>query len=170
MTSILGPAPILDFDGTIADLPVDWSALRVRLGISIIDDLWARRSLAAFAPVTDAEVAAAVVADPVAATLRELEPALGFAVLSSNSALSIETFLARFPALAERTRLIVGRERLGGPKRDPTLFAQAFRACLEATATERGGAPVVYVGDMAFELELAAGLGAIALDVADLPA
>lgn len=169
MTSILGPAPILDFDQTIADLPVDWWGLRARLGIDTIDELWAVGRIEAWGPVIEAEVAAAVRAEPVAATMRHLEPVLAFSILSSNSARSIETFLLRFPSLADRCRLVAGRERLRGPKRDPDLFAQAFRACRDATATERGGEPVVYVGDMAFELELAAGLGAVALDVAELP-
>ena len=39
---MLGLTPILDFDGTITELPVDWSSLRRQLGIHQIVDLWER--------------------------------------------------------------------------------------------------------------------------------
>ena len=92
----------------------------------------------------------------------------GFAVISANSEQAIWRFLDRFPALAGGTRLVVGRETLQGPKRDPACFERGFVACREATADDRGGGPVVYVGDQDYELDLAAGLGATALHVDEL--
>lgn len=172
MNSILGPAPILDFDGTLAVLPVDWRELRGRLAVVSIEHLWLTEASTSsrWDLVTDAEVAAAALAQPVPATVQALDRVRTFSILSSNSERSIAVFLARFPALAGRKRLVVGRETVGGSKRDPDLFAVAFWACRDATAAERGTGPVVYLGDSAFELELAAALGAIALHVDELPA
>jgi hypothetical protein len=168
MPSILGPAPILDFDGTLAVLPVDWKALRKRLGVASIELLWAGDDAGRWDAVTEAELAAAATAEPVAATVRSVEAALAFTVLSSNSEGAIAAFLLRFPMLARRCRLVAGRETIAGSKRDPDHFAAAFRTCRDATAAERSGGPVVYLGDSAFELELATALGAVALHVDDL--
>lgn len=168
MTLTPGPAPIVDFDGTIAALPVDWAGLRRRLGVSSIDDLWRGAASDPWGPVTDAEVAAAVEAEPVGPMVAALEAARGFAVLTSNSEQAVHRFLARFPVLAAKVRLVAGREALGGSKRDLDRFRVAFTACRESTAADRGGGPVVYVGDAQFELEFASGLGAVAVHVADL--
>ena len=39
---MLGRAPIVDFDGTLARLDVDWDGLRRSLGLGSLDDLWRR--------------------------------------------------------------------------------------------------------------------------------
>lgn len=166
-SSIVGPAPIVDFDGTLALLPLDWHALRERLGVRWIDDLWAGGE-DGWATVTEAECAAADVAPPVEPLVRLLSGAEAFAVLSANSEQAVRRFLDRFPDLSSRCRAIVGRESLGGSKRDPERFRSALDVCSEATAAERGGGEVVYVGDMQWELDLAASLGARPVDVATL--
>ena len=167
MRSIPGPAPIVDFDGTLALLPVDWDALRRRLSVATIDDLW-RTGADLWRVVTEVEVAAAEDAAPVPATVEALAGALGFAVISANSEQSISIFLRRHPALAGRARLVVGRETMQGPKRDPACFERAFVACRDATAGDRGDGPVVYVGDQNYELVLATSLGATAVHVDEL--
>lgn len=91
-----------------------------------------------------------------------------FAVLSANSEAAVEAFLRRFPALSARLRLVAGRETLGGPKRDPDRFARGLELCRTSTEVERGDAGLVYVGDTAWELELARAAGARAIHVNEL--
>lgn len=167
MSSIAGRAPIVDFDGTLLHLAVDWQGLRERLGVSSIDDLWSGEP-AAWEAVTVAECAAAAQAPPLAlmALLGEVS---AFAVLTGNSEEAVRVFVQRFPEVAARLRAVVGRETLGGPKRDPELFAGGLRRCVRATADARGDEDLVYIGDAPWELELAAKAGARAVDVATLP-
>lgn len=167
----LGPAPVVDFDGTLASLPVDWPALRERLEVTRIDDLWRRDDPAgrtAWSAVTRVEVAAAAHAHPVEVMVQLLGRADGFAVLTSNSSRAVERFLQDRTDLAGKVVAIVGREALGGPKSDPSRFSDGFSRCAEATAPLRGRGEVVYVGDQAYELDLARRLGARAVDVAAL--
>ena len=166
MRSILGPAPVLDFDGTLARLPLDWAGVRRDLGVATVEELWARGDAAAWERLAAAEVAAAAVAEPVGALLAALGASRELAVLTGNSERAVARFLARFPALAARCRHVEGRESLGGPKRDPRRFAAALRRCAAATSAARGAAPLVYTGDAAWELELARGCGAVAVDAA----
>jgi phosphoglycolate phosphatase-like HAD superfamily hydrolase len=167
----LGPAPIVDFDGTLVSLPVDWPALRERLRVARIDDLWRRDGPAsrdAWSEVMQAEVAAAARAHPVDATVNLLGRAEGFAVLTSNSGRAVERFLEDRTDLSGKVVAIVGREALGGPKHDLSRFSDGFSHCAEATAPLRGRREVVYVGDQAYELDFARRLGARAVDVAAL--
>lgn len=165
---MLGRAPIVDFDGTLARLDVAWAPLRSSLGVRRIDDLWARHDADAWDTVTGAERAAASTAEPVEAVLTLLERVEAVAVLTSNSERAVEAFLQRFPALEARVSAIVGRETLAGPKSSFDVFANGYGVCVGATARARGTEPVVYVGDMAYELEFANRLGARAYDVDDL--
>jgi phosphoglycolate phosphatase-like HAD superfamily hydrolase len=167
MTSTLGPAPIADFDGTIARLPVDWKALRRTLNVESITDLWALGS-DRWDRVTEAEAQAAARAEPVWPVFRRLAAASGFAVLTSNSERAVRNFFDRFPAERARVVHVVGRETLGGPKEDGDCFRRGFRACVDATQELRGDAPLVYVGDASYELEFARRLGATVVCVLDL--
>jgi hypothetical protein len=167
MSSIVGPAPVLDFDGTIASLLVDWARLRATLGVESVDDLWCTRP-DGWSVVRDAELLAARRASPVRAIANVLDRVVGFAVLTSNSADAVEAFLSRWPAWAERTRAVIGREQLRGPKKSFERFREGFARCVEATRDARGGGPVVYVGDAAYELDFATRLGAVAIDVTQL--
>ena len=71
---MLGRAPIVDFDGTLARLDVDWDGLRRRLGLGSLNDLWETRGSrrdgwmddAGWRAVTAAEIDAARDAEPVA--------------------------------------------------------------------------------------------------------
>jgi hypothetical protein len=164
---MLGPAPILDFDGTIAVLAVDWAELRRRLDVRSLDDLWVRDG-ADWDVVTRAEVGAAATAEPVAATVRSLDTVTAFTVLTNNSEVAVREFLRRFDELGSRLAGVVGRETLGGSKRSPERFRLGFERCVALTATARAGGPVVYVGDARYELKLAADLGARALDVGEI--
>jgi phosphoglycolate phosphatase-like HAD superfamily hydrolase len=162
----LGRAPIVDFDGTLARLAVDWAELREQLGVRSIDDLWSG-PVARWHAVTAAETRAATRAEPVRAVVDALAPDAVVGVLTANSEHAVRAFLAGQPALAARVRAVAGRETLGGPKRDPRAFAAAFDALVAATAPARGGAPVVYCGDQTYELDLAAARGARAVLVRD---
>ena len=163
---IAGRAPILDFDGTLARLDVDWDGLRRQLGVARIGDLWeAGDSARGWADVTAAEVNAAAAADPVLPVLALIEDARHFAVLSSNSVDAVDVFLERFPTLGARAAVVVGRETLDGPKADFHVFERGYRKCVEAL--ERAGG-VAYIGDQAYELDFAARLGAVVIDAKTL--
>ena len=166
---MLGPAPVVDFDGTLARLELPWAKLRRAVGVSeTIDELWSRPGPGAWDTVTDAEVAAARLAEPVMAVVSPLEAAESVAVLTSNSEHAVRAFLDRFDRLARVVSLVVGRETLAGPKKDFDVFARGFARCVAATADARGGGEVVYVGDAEYELGFARDLGARALSVEEL--
>jgi len=173
---MLGRAPIVDFDGTLARLDVDWEGLRRQLGLQSLDDLWQRVSgdragwyeSPEWRLVTSAEVAAAGRAASVTALVTALGACAGFAVLTGNSEAAVSAFLDRQPGLRDLCLTVAGRETLRGSKRDPLAFARGFRPCAEATAAARAGDPPVYVGDLAWELVQARRMGAIAFDVREV--
>lgn len=168
MHSILGFAPILDFDGTVAVLPVDWAGLRRRLQVARIDDLWQTGRIDDWSVVTNAEVEAAggaVPLEPVLAALADVET---FAILTSNSERAVLRFFEDRQALRSRLASIVGRETLAGPKADEDVFRAGFTVCLEATAAARRGGQALYVGDADYELEFARNLGVRAVHVSEL--
>jgi hypothetical protein len=149
---------ITDFDGTVCRLEIDWSAVRRRAGVARIAELWEREDSASWDDVTAAEVAAALVAVPIPAVMQLLSESHGFAVLSNNSADAVGAFLSRYPLLAARCRLVVGREELGGPTEDEGRFADAYARCLAALGPATDD--VDYLGDQDYELALAARCGA----------
>jgi hypothetical protein len=120
--------------------------------------------------VRDAEVAAAATAEPVPATVDAVGGAVSFAVLTNNSEAAVRVFLARVPNLASRAGIVVGRERLGGPKASFDVVAGGLATCRQETAQARGDGPLVYLGDRAFELGFARRLGAVARPVSELAA
>jgi|ERR1035437_179349 phosphoglycolate phosphatase-like HAD superfamily hydrolase len=174
---MLGRAPIVDFDGTLARLGVDWDGLRARLGITSLDELWTTEAGAggggelegeAWRAVTEAEVAAARQAQPVDLMVSALARCEGFAVLTGNSQAAVDAFLDRRPELGSLCLAVAGRETLRGSKRDPAAFSRGFRRCAEATQKVRGGDALVYVGDLPWELAAARQLGALAIDVTEV--
>jgi phosphoglycolate phosphatase-like HAD superfamily hydrolase len=167
-TSILGPGPVVDFDGTLATLPVAWRALRSQLGVHRVDELWQPGRADGWAVVTRAEEEAAATAEPLPGVLEALAPAEVVAVLTSNAETAVWRFLDRFPDLRARAAAVVGRETLAGPKSEYHVFARGFRRCADATAVARAGGEVVYVGDRAYELRFARRMGARAVHVDDL--
>ena len=158
---------IADFDGTLTRLRVDWDSLRAALGVRSIGELWERHDPAAFDAVAEAERNGTRVAgdDPAAAEF--VRRFAAFAVLTDNSEGSVAVFLERQADLAERCVAVVGRESLGGPKRDPLVFRAGVVRCV----AELGSPPlgwVTYLGDGADELRQASELGMRAVDVASL--
>jgi phosphoglycolate phosphatase-like HAD superfamily hydrolase len=168
--SILGPAPIVDFDGTLARLDVSWDDLRVRLGVDRLSQLWAHEDPDQWSIVRAAEIEAAGNAMPFEPVRTGLECASAFAVLTSNSEDAVLHFLNRFPSLESHVAAIVGRETLAGPKHDYEIFERGFTRCVTATASARADEHVVYVGDTSWELDYARQLGAHAIDVHELHA
>jgi phosphoglycolate phosphatase-like HAD superfamily hydrolase len=169
----LGSRPIVDFDGTMAWLDVDWSGLRGRLGVRKIRDVWEAEGASdgvsgPWAEILAAERAAAETAQAVAQVVDALVSVEAFAVLSNNGESAVRIFCDRYPALRSRLRTVVGREALRGPKSDFACFGRGFAACLEAlySTGSSEGTGVVYAGDQAYELEFAARLGARTIEVA----
>ena len=164
---MLGPAPIIDFDGTLARLEIDWAGLRAQLGISSINDLWSRDD-PDWEYVTATEVRASTQASIVTKTADALEHSPAFSILTANSERAVDEFLRRCPQLSSHVAVVVGRETLAGPKLDPDCFHRGFARCSDATAAARGDGDLVYLGDDPRELALARNEGAIVYDVADL--
>jgi phosphoglycolate phosphatase-like HAD superfamily hydrolase len=162
---MLGLAPVLDFDGTLADLEVDWVELRRSLKVDRIDDLWYRSG--GWDTVTAAEIEAATVASPVI-PVELLSTVSCFSVVTSNAASAVHRFVDRFPVLKQRLSIVVGREELGGPKTEFKRFELGVQRCLEATDQQRTESPSTYVGDSDYELDFARRLGMRAVDVRDL--
>jgi phosphoglycolate phosphatase-like HAD superfamily hydrolase len=160
MNSILGPAPIIDFDGTLARLDVPWDGLRAELGVARIGDLWHEHAPERWTHVSRAEERAASVAEAVPEMKTALARTNSFAILSSNAESAVWRFLDRFADLTSRVRIVVGRETLGGPKSDFDVFARGFTMCVDATTAARSQSSIIYVGDMPYELGFARRLGA----------
>jgi phosphoglycolate phosphatase-like HAD superfamily hydrolase len=173
---MLGRAPIVDFDGTLARLDVDWDGLRRSLGLGSLDDLWRRVDTDSdgwaddpgWRAITAAEVDAARCAEPVAPLVSALAACAGFAVLTANSEAAVAAFLDPQPELRARCLAVAGRETLRGSKRNPVAFARGFRRCADATAAAREGETPVYVGDLPWELVAARRMGAVAIDVVEV--
>jgi len=163
--SILGPAPIVDFDGTLTWLPVPWGDLRARLHVERIEQLWDSENTQAWAMVREAEVEAARRATPLEPMRALLEQSSAFAVLTSNAEEAVACFLQRFAALEARATTLVGRETLAGPKHERETFRRGFAQCVRATESARTDGRLVYAGDADWELDLARQLGAEAVDV-----
>lgn len=166
MRSIAGPAPIADFDGTLAVLPVPWGELRERLEVRRIGDLWGDTG-ARWSVVEEAEVAAAKVAEPIRSTHEVLMDGRAVAILTDNSENAVRAYLERFPGLEARVLAVVGRESLKGPKSDEDVFERGFAMCVDAIAGVLGGDQVTYLGDQSYELELADAHGARVLRVSE---
>lgn len=160
---MLGPTPILDFDGTITHLPVDWPSLRRRLGIQHILDIWDNHT-PSWTAVTKAEVEAAMISEPLHPVFDELGKIPRFAVVSSNATVCVRTFFDRFPALGRRVALVVGRDELGGPKTDFDRFARAIWQCAAALEFREAQHSLTYVGNEPYELEFARRLGLRTVD------
>ena len=163
--STLGPAPIVDFDGTITHLAVPWGDLRAQLRVDRIEQLWESENADAWAIVREAEIEAALFATPLEPVRARLEKASVFAVLTSNAEDAVAGFLRRFAALESRVSVVVGRETLAGPKHNYEVFQHGFLKCVNATASARAGEQIVYAGDADWELDFAQRLGAEAIDV-----
>jgi phosphoglycolate phosphatase-like HAD superfamily hydrolase len=168
--SILGPAPIIDFDGTLACLHVSWDDVRRQLGVERIGHLWKSENPDAWSVVRDAEIEAAGNASPLSTVRAGLEQAAAFAVLTSNSEQAVAHFLERFRSLQSRVAIVVGRETLAGPKHEFDVFQRGFRRCVAATAAARARQDVVYVGDADWELDFARRLGAQVIDAREINA
>jgi len=169
VTPALGTAAIVDFDGTLAKLPIPWQSLRETLAVERIEDLWQDGNTERWSVVTRAEVEAARVAPAVTHVFDALADVTDIAVLSNNDESAVETFLERWPQLRQRVRTVVGRRALGGPKTDFPNFSAGYARCV-AARPPNAATNVTYIGDMSYELDYARRLGACAFDVKELEA
>jgi len=163
----LGAAVVSDFDGTLAHLGIPWQSLRESLSVARIEELWKDPDMQRWDAVARAEIEAARTASPVPSVVRALGSVPSIAVLTSNDEGAVEVFLDRWPELASRVRVVVGRRALAGPKTDFEIFSSGYAKCLQAIAVP-DPAGTVYVGDQEYELEFARRLGANTLGVHEL--
>jgi len=166
MSSTTGRVLITDFDGTLVDLAVDWPALRARLGVQRIRDIWSRGDPQLLQAVTAAEREGAIAGHPVGPALDFVHGFERYAVLSDNSEVAVDAFLSGYPEIRARCEVVVGRESLGGPKRERDHFVDGIEICRRALAGAEGH--VVYLGDSDYELTFARELGLETVDVATL--
>lgn len=159
---MLGPAPVVDLDGTVVRLPVDWSGLRRDLGVGSLRELTVDD--VRWAVVQQHEEAAADIATPLPIICAALAATVAFAVLTANSESSAWRALRR-AGIASRCAAVVGRRSLAGRKDDVDVFRRGLARCVTATADARAGEELVYLGDSAYELDYAARSGARTLSV-----
>lgn len=167
MSSTAGRVLIADFDGTLVRLRVDWAAMRERLGVHSIAELWHRGSAADFAALSAAECAGARDGEDNASAVAFASGFDAVAILTDNAEAAVARFLERYPRLQRHCVVIVGRETLGGPKLQPEVFRRGAERCLRAL-----GAPApelcTYLGDHPRELDLAEAMGLRVVDVLSL--
>lgn len=151
---------VIDFDGTLSFLDIDWEGLRADLGVERLSDLWGD-----FAPswdaVTAAEIASARTSVPNQTLIDYLQQFEFVAVLSNNSERSIRVFLERFQGL--ESYRVYGREYLQGPKQNWKVFSRAIHTIVEQTSLRKSS--LIYLGDSDYELEFAQRLGISSLRV-----
>ncbi|MBV8301326.1 MAG: hypothetical protein JOY68_05340 [Candidatus Dormibacteraeota bacterium] len=160
-------ALITDFDGTLVHLAVDWTALRRELGVAAIADAVRRGDAQSLSRIAVAERDGAVRGQPVPEGIDYVLRFPAFAVLTQNSETAVHAFLDQNSQLRRRCRVVLGRETHQQRKRDAPVFAELIERCmkqLEAVDVTE----VTYLGDEAYELELASGIGLRAVDVASL--
>lgn len=179
------PAPdadlvVLDLDGTLVDLDVDWGALRGELhaelerhgvvtreqGVfGILEELQRLGETAAFVACSDRVRAAeeeAAPAGPVNRALLEwLPPGMPIGILSLNSNRAVHAAL-RGLELPGPVVAVTGREDVAAPKPDPAgLLRIVEQAGVETTRA-------LMVGDSPGDLECAAAAGVRGLDVEEI--
>lgn len=158
---------ISDFDGTLCHLNVDWESVRQRFQMSSVEEGWTltgseRDEFWDF--VTREEVQAVKDSEPVDRVVAWLESARIIVVLTNNSEVAVHEFLRRSDmSLAAKVVGVVGRETLRGSKRRQEVFTTAINECCSFVS---GADPskILYVGDMAYELEYASELGLLVSD------
>ncbi len=153
---------VSDFDGTITRLDIDWQALRERLGVRSVRQLWDGADGWSIVTEVETEAASRAAVRTAVVSLFDDEPAL--AVLTNNSEHAVAAFLERHPELCERVVAVVGRESLKAPKEDPEAFARGLRTCMAELAHTGAADELWYVGDQDYELELAQMHGARVTD------
>lgn len=162
---VTAEAAIVDFDGTLVDLPIDWRRLRAQLGVTAIDNLFDHGSADMWSIVRQQEIRAAQCGEPRERVIELLAHVPWLAILTANSEDAVSAFLERRPDLAPRVVAIVGRETAQGPKRDEATFVAAFDRCRSRLRDCAGqDITAVYVGDQDYELRFAAALGAPTID------
>jgi phosphoglycolate phosphatase len=171
---------VLDLDGTLVDLPVDWDALRSELhaeleargvvtrarGVfGILEELQRTGETAAFVACSDRVGAAEEQAAPRgpvnAALVAWLPAATPVAILSLNSNRAVQAAL-RGVELPGPIAQVVGREDAPVPKPDPAGLHRILDA--QGVAAARA----VMVGDSPGDLEAAAAAGVPGVDVEEI--
>ena len=147
---------VVDFDGTLVDLQVDWATLVKRLGNPTLTQQFEPRFRDR---LREAEMARLATAPVNRRLVAELSAGGPFAILTNNSSEVVAAFLERYPELKRRCVLIVGREQLTDSKVNPVAWWSGVSRCLERLGVAPGQR-WRYVGDSAYELDHARKAGA----------
>ncbi|MFZ4516260.1 MAG: HAD family hydrolase [Acidimicrobiia bacterium] len=154
------PLRIFDFDGTLVRLEIDWTTLRASTNVVRLSELWNLEPSGvggAWQIVAAAEVHAAQVSPLNHAMLDAIGTDSAWAILTNNSEAAVHAALARVPG-DRRTPIVVGRERLGGPKESFEVFRKGCEVICSESNPLRSQS-VHYVGDSPYEIEYASTLG-----------
>ena len=151
---------ILDFDGTFADLKVDWVGLRTELGVESIGEIWtfpreARNGI--FEVVENYEILGIPIAPRL--DLDFLKTFDTWSILTNNSENTVRTFLKRIrpQTYFAEPRMIVGRESLVGAKEDFFKFRLGVGKILDFDKNKFHS--TLYVGDQNYERNHSLDLG-----------
>lgn len=147
---------IVDFDGTLINLRVDWGHLRRSLGVKSISELWNISGESQWDTVTTAEIEAVETSEINTQLIKSLQNFSQVAILSNNSNYSIKNALLRIES-DSKDWLIFGRESIEGPKEDWGLFNRVVRKITEQWMCSLN--EVVYFGDSKYEIDYAQVLG-----------
>ena len=153
---VFGGPIIIDLDGTLIDLNVDWGQLRKVLGVTSITELWRFSDQSIWSKVSDAELNAAKTSRLNDELIALIGSSSQVAVFSNNSNCAIEETLRRIGEITKNW-LIVGREFLGGAKEDFTIFSRGIEWTVQQWDVKPESAS--YVGDAVYEVDFARRLG-----------
>lgn len=156
---------VSDFDGTLCNLAVNWPQLKSDFGLSFIEsgwDLCGQPKEQFWRAVADAEYRAVEHSELIMPVVAFLESSDRLVILTNNSEQAVAQFIARHGLFKPMTHLsIVGRETLGGSKRNRSLFTSSIELAISNNSTRPSR--VAYIGDSDYELEYAHEMGLVVL-------
>jgi phosphoglycolate phosphatase-like HAD superfamily hydrolase len=153
----MGKNLILDFDGTLTHLSVDWSSLRNIIGLERLSDYFKLPKLEqdyVLETISKTEYAGLVNGSLIDISI--LEKCESWSVLTNNCEETVWSFIER-ERISKKPIMVLGRESLGGPKEDFTVFTRAIE--LITAIYQRHEA--LYVGDSDYEIQFAKRLGLV---------
>ena len=154
---------ILDFDGTITDLEVNWEEVRNCLGVSRISDVWrydANSRIRLLNKITEFELKG--VRQELKLPVALINSFDSYYIISNNSELAINSFYYGLETnerlKLKRPTMVVAREKLQGPKEDFSIFKKWIETIL-CNYADKPRSKLSYIGDQQYELDYSELLG-----------